>query len=117
VLSAEEPVARGGLRSAPIGGQRFGEEAQVWAVLEEVALAQPDRRWLAQKCAVLQCDSVAEQGAALRGNCEQGCKREESRAGFSGSSSVRIRRNSRGGNDDRDVQWLHRATSNPVRAV
>jgi hypothetical protein len=34
----------GGLRSAPSIGQRFGEEAQIWAMLEEVTLAQPDRR-------------------------------------------------------------------------
>jgi hypothetical protein len=33
------------LRSAPSGGQRFGEGAQVQAVLEEVALAQ--QRWQA----------------------------------------------------------------------
>jgi hypothetical protein len=38
VLSAEEVVAQGGLRSAPSGGQQFREEAQVRAVLEEVAL-------------------------------------------------------------------------------
>jgi hypothetical protein len=117
VLSAEEAAARGGLRSTPSGGQRFGEEAQVRAVLEEAALAQPDRRWLAQECAVLQCGGAAEQGVALRSNYEQGCEREESCAGFSGSSSARIRRNSCGGGDDRGVQLLQRATGNPVRAV
>ncbi len=68
------------MRSAPSGDQRFGEEAQDQAVLEEVALAQPDRRRLVRKCAVLQRGGVAEQGTTLRGNCEQGCEREESRA-------------------------------------
>ncbi len=66
-------AARGGLRSAPSGDQRFGEEAQDQAVLEEVALAQPDRRRLVRKCAVLQRGGAAEQGTTLRGNCEQGC--------------------------------------------
>jgi hypothetical protein len=70
----EEVAARGGLRLALRGGQRFGEEAQVRAVLEEVALAQPDRRWLARKRAALQCGSVAEQGTMLCGNCEQGAR-------------------------------------------
>jgi hypothetical protein len=57
-------VARGGLRSALSGGQRFREEARVWAVLEEVALAQLDRRWLARKCTALQCGGAVEQGGA-----------------------------------------------------
>jgi hypothetical protein len=72
-------------------------------VLEEVALVQPDRRWLAWKHVTQQHGSTVEQGVALRGNCEQGCEREESRAGFSSLSSVRIRRSSHGGDDDRDV--------------
>jgi hypothetical protein len=52
----------GWLRSASSAGQQFGEEAQVWAVLEEVALAQPDRWWLARMCAALQRGGAAEQG-------------------------------------------------------
>jgi hypothetical protein len=84
----------GCLRSALSGGRRFGEEAQAWAVLEEVALVQPDRWWLVRKRAVLQ-----RGGTTLCGNCEQGCKKEESRVGFSGSSSVRIRRSSCGGGE------------------
>jgi hypothetical protein len=91
VLSAEEAAVWGGLRSALSGGQQFGEEAQDRVVLEEVALAQPDRRRLAQKCAALQRGGMAEQGMTLHSNCEQGCEREESRASFSGSSSARIR--------------------------
>jgi hypothetical protein len=39
MLSVEEVVARGGLLSAPSGGQWFREEAQAPVVLEEVALA------------------------------------------------------------------------------
>jgi hypothetical protein len=118
------------LRSALSSGQRFGDEAQVRAVLEEVTLAQPDRLWQARKRAALKRGDAVEQGAALRDNCEQGCEREESRAGFSGLSSTRIRRNSRGGGDDRGVrdavwrggvvtgmQCHARATGNRVRAV
>jgi hypothetical protein len=67
-------TTRGGLRSAPNDGQRFKEEAQVQAVFEEVALAQPHRRWLAQKRAALQRGGTSEQGAALHGNCEQGAR-------------------------------------------
>jgi hypothetical protein len=73
VLSAEEAAMRGGLWSAPSGGQRFGEEAQVQVVLKEVALAQPKRRWLAWKRAVLQRGGAVEQGTVLRSNYEQGC--------------------------------------------
>jgi hypothetical protein len=54
VLLAEEAATQGGLRSAPSYDQQFGEEVQVQATLEEVALALPDRWWLARKCAALQ---------------------------------------------------------------
>jgi hypothetical protein len=67
-------TTRGGLRSAPNDGQRFGEEAQVRAVFEEVALAQPHQRWLTQKRVALQRGGTSEQGTALHGNCEQGAR-------------------------------------------
>jgi hypothetical protein len=106
--AGEEVVAWGGLRSALSGDQRFGEEAQDRVVLEEVALVQPDRRRMAQKCAALQRGDVAEQGMTLHSNYEQGCEREERRASFSGSSSARIRPMSCGGGNDRGVQWPQR---------
>jgi hypothetical protein len=53
VLLAEEVAARGGLRSALSSGRRFGEEAEDREVLEEVALVQPDQRWLVRKCVAL----------------------------------------------------------------
>jgi hypothetical protein len=48
-LTAKERMAPGCLRPALSGSWRFGEEAQARAVLEEVALVQPDRRWSAQE--------------------------------------------------------------------
>jgi hypothetical protein len=94
VGSEQRPTVRGGGPSS--------------MVLKEVALAQPDRRWLAWRRAALQRGGVAEKGAALRGNCLQECEREESCAGFSGSSNARIRHNSRGGGDERGVRWPQR---------
>jgi hypothetical protein len=108
VLLAEEAAVQGGLQSALSGSRRFGEEAQDRAMLEVVALSQLDRRQLGRKCAALQCGDMAEQGTALRGNCKKGCEREESHASFSGSSSLRIRRRSRGGGDDHGVRWPQR---------
>jgi hypothetical protein len=83
VLSAKEAVARGGLRSAPSSGQWFREEVQVRSALEEVALAQPDRRWLAQKCAALQ-----QWQAAWEGESDRGVTREENQMGFALSSML-----------------------------
>jgi hypothetical protein len=57
-------------------------------VLEEVVLAQPDQQRLAWQRTALHRGDTSEQGTALPGNCEYGCEREESRKGFSGSSSV-----------------------------
>jgi hypothetical protein len=108
VLLAEEAVVQGGLQSALSGSRRFEEEAQDRAMLEEVALAQLDRRQLGRKCAALQHGDTAEQGMVLRGNCKKGCEREESRASFSGSSNAMIRRRSRGGGDDHGVRWPQR---------
>jgi hypothetical protein len=102
---------------APSSGRRFEEEAEDRVVLEEVALVHPDQRWLAWKCVALQCGGTAEQGTAFRSNCEQGCEREESRSSFSGSSSVRIRRRSRGGVDDCGIWCLRRGNAGLIGAA
>jgi hypothetical protein len=58
---------RGALDSKRSSGAGWLDEVQVWVVLEEVALAQPDRRWLAWKCTVLQQWQVAREGESDRG--------------------------------------------------
>jgi hypothetical protein len=51
-LTVKERTTSSCMPSAPIGGRRFEEVAQARAVLEEVGLAQLDRRWSAQERAM-----------------------------------------------------------------